>query len=162
MNGGSAGPSDGGKAARHRTTSPSGRVRERASISLSSEPASRSRARSASAPSVATAYETRPDVPGVKGLGDRARDGPIRGQGAVEEADELDIGVAEPGQPVVRAPQRVPAAAGALDARGPFQLGSGGFRVRDRNDQVIETEEHRASLPSRRVTRTMSGDGFRR
>ena len=45
------------------------------------------------------------DVPGVEGRGDRARDGPVRGEGAVEEADELDVRVAEPGKPVERAPQ---------------------------------------------------------
>ena len=76
----------------------------------------------------------------------RRADPRARRRRAVEHADELEIAVAEPDQPVERPEPVVAAAAAGRQPELRLELRRGGVRVRDRDDQVVDPEEHRRSM----------------
>ena len=64
----------------------------------------------------------------------------------IEDPDHLEIRVAEPDEPVERAERVVAAAAAGRQAEPMLQLGGGRVRIRDRDDEVVDAEEHRQSV----------------
>ncbi len=66
----------------------------------------------------------------------------------VEHADQLEVAVAEEGEPVERPAMVVPAAAGEHQPEVTLDGGRGRIRVPDRDDEVIDPQQHRAIVAS--------------
>ena len=67
----------------------------------------------------------------------------------VEDADQLEIRVAEPDEAVVCTEQVVPPTAPWLQPEPCLQVGRGGVRVRDGDHEMVDTLEHRCSVRAR-------------
>ncbi len=76
----------------------------------------------------------------------RRADPRARGRRAVEHADELQVAVTQPDQPVERPEPVVAAATAGCQPEPRLELRRCGVRVRDRDDEVVDPEEHRRSM----------------
>ena len=130
---------------RHRTTRPSGRTRSPSIGSARDEPRSRSPATSAGE-IVGGDRPRREAAAGLERPERRRADPRARRRRAVEHADELEIAVAQPDQPVERPEPVVAAAAAGRQPELRLELRRRGVRVRDRDDQVVDPEEHRPRM----------------
>ncbi len=73
------------------------------------------------------------------------------GQGLVEHPDELEVGVSEPDQSVVRAEPVVAAAAACGQSEGRGQLGCRDVRIGNGDDQVVDAQIHAGSVAAGRA-----------
>jgi hypothetical protein len=76
----------------------------------------------------------------------RRADPRARRRHAVEHADKLQVGVTQPDEPVERPEPVVAATATGRQPELPLELGHGGVRIRDRDDEVVDPDEHRPSM----------------
>ena len=69
----------------------------------------------------------------------------------VEDADQFEIGVAEPDEAVVGPERLMTPTAPGRKPETPRQVGHGGVRVRDGDDEMVDTLEHRCSVRAHAV-----------
>ena len=111
---------------------------------------SRSRATSASMSSVAIAQVARPCPASIRGRrASAARSTTSAARSAVEDADQLEVGVAEPDQPVERPEPVVPSAPARRQPERRRQLRGRRVRVGDGDHEVVDAGEHRESVAGR-------------
>ena len=82
-----------------------------------------------------------------------------RGQVPVEHADQLEIGVAEPDEPIERPERLVPAATAGRQPEPLLEHGGGIVRIVDGDDEVVDGQEHRRSVPARSGREVARYDG---
>ncbi len=68
------------------------------------------------------------------------------GEFAVEDADQLEVGIPEPDDPVVRPERFVAFATARCQPDRPFEVGSRRIRIRAGDNEVVDPGEHGASL----------------
>ena len=144
-NGGSSGPSSGGKAVVQRTTSPSARVRDPATGWPIGDPSSLSAATSSTMESVASAYVTSPSSP------DSSRSSAARPTANPAAAAACDrsktpmssrnVSPRNASRLYVPRPSCRPPPVNT-SPRSPFQLGRSGLDGPDGDDEVVDPEEH--------------------